>query len=153
TDMQNSYGLLPNDQKHQLKIYGAYAITPEWMVGANINISSGHPFVCLGKFGPNESDPQGYGDAYHWCGGKPVHPGSTGFTPWTHQYNASVTYSPNWADHKLAIQLQIFNIFNSQTATQYFYDYGTTVNPNPSYGLIEGFTNPRSARLTVTYDW
>ncbi|HEX7323762.1 MAG TPA: TonB-dependent receptor plug domain-containing protein, partial [Rhodanobacteraceae bacterium] len=47
TDMQNSYGLLPNDQKHQLKIYGAYAITPEWMVGANINISSGHPFVCL----------------------------------------------------------------------------------------------------------
>ena len=154
--MNYSNGLLLNDQKHQLKIFGAYALTPEWTVGANLFIASGHPRFCLGYFGPDESDPISYGEAYHWCGGHPAPPGSTGFTPWTHQLNLNIDYRPKWAQRRLDFNLAVFNVFNEQKALQYDPSYGSTANPDPYYGVVDnnsGFEPPRYVRFAVSYEW
>ncbi|MGH8192479.1 MAG: TonB-dependent receptor [Rhodanobacteraceae bacterium] len=155
--MEYSNGTLPNDAKWQFKLYGAYAINPEWTVGANVLISSGHPKICLGRFGPNQTDPLGYGNAYHWCGGVPVPPGSTGYTPWTHELDLNVNYSPQWADHRLNFNAAVFNVFNNQTPLQYNSAFGTVnipkARPNSQYAEPQFWLPPRSVRFMVSYDF
>ena len=151
--MEWSYGEQFNSQRHQLKIYGAYAVSPEWTAGANLFIASGHPKICLGRYQADESDPLGYGNAYHYCGGVPTPPGSTGHTPWEHQLDVSVEYRPNWADRKLGMTLAVFNVFNNQTPLQYSSGYGTTDTPRALYNHVLGWQEPRFARFSVAYDW
>ncbi len=43
-----AYGYLPNDRRHTLKLFGAYDITDEWTVSANLIIQSGRPISCNG---------------------------------------------------------------------------------------------------------
>ena len=159
--MSYSNGLLANDQKHQLRIYGSYQITPEWSVGGTYRIASGTPVSCLGFYGPQQSDPGGYGASYHWCKGVPAPGGSTGFTPWTHQLNLQVDYRPDFAEHKLDFTLQVHNVFNEQNPTQYYagYNQGNAPGPGqaaaiaPSYLLPYSFENPRYVTFGITYDY
>ncbi|MEW9573593.1 TonB-dependent receptor plug domain-containing protein [Rhodanobacter sp. Si-c] len=159
--MQYANGDQPNDQKHQLRLYGSYAITPEWSVGGTYRIASGTPISCLGLFGPQQSDPPAaigspYGSSYHWCNGMPTPPGSTGFTPWTHQLNLQVDYRPAWAQHKLDFQLQVHNVFNEQNVTQFYGQYNNGSNAgsyNPGYLLPFSLENPRYVSFGITYDW
>ena len=151
--MQWSNGLLPNDRKHQIKIYGSYALTPEWKIGGNIYISSGVPNICQGLYGPNQTDPNGYGSDYHWCGGVPSPIGSNGFMPWVHIYNFNLDYKPKWAGSKLDFGLAIFNVFNKQTPTLKDDTYGTTDTPNNDYNEVQASEAPRMVRLTIAYDY
>lgn len=165
--MEYSDGTLPNSQKWQFILYGAYVINPEWQVGGTLLVGSGHPLTCLGKFGPQQTDPLGYGNAYHWCGGQPAPPGSTGYTPWTEQLNLNATYSPKFAEHRLHFTVQVFNVFNQQRTVQYQPFFGTTTNPDANYLLPFGLCNsaqtecippsptvpPRFVRFSIAYDF
>jgi hypothetical protein len=148
--MENSYGFLPNDRRNTLKIYGAYAITPDWTVGGNLYIASGTPRLCRGHYGPDQEAGSG---TYYWCGGKPVPPGSLGRLPWTHQLSLNVDYKPKWADHKLDFNLAVFNVFNEQDTVFYNDFFGTTSSPNPDYGRVQDTLPPRSVRFQVSYDF
>ena len=148
--MENSYGFLPNDRRHQLKIYGAYAITPDWTLGGNLYVASGTPRLCRGHYGPDQLAGSG---TYYWCGGVPVPPGSIGRLPWTHQLSLNVDYKPGWADHKLDFNFAMFNIFNEQTPVFYNDFFGTTSSPNPDYGRVQDTRSPRYARFSVSYDF
>jgi hypothetical protein len=47
--VNGSYGFLPNDRRHNFKIYGSYKIA-EWLtVGANAQVTSPRRFGCLGR--------------------------------------------------------------------------------------------------------
>ncbi|WP_223121548.1 hypothetical protein, partial [Pseudomonas viridiflava] len=106
-------GSLANDRRHQLKAFGAYQITPEWMASATLRVMSGTPVSCLGYFNdPENPDPISYGSAYHYCGGQPSRPGDAGRTPWIKNMDLGVTNRPSFADHKMAVGLQVFNVFN-----------------------------------------
>jgi hypothetical protein len=148
--MENSYGFLPNDRRHQLKVYGAYAITPEWTVGGNLYIASGTPRLCRGHYGPDQLNGSG---TYYWCGGVPVPPGSIGRLPWTHQLSLNVDYKPKWANNKLDFNLAVFNVFNEQTTVFYNDFFGTTSSPNEDYGRVQDTLPPRSVRFQVSYDF
>ena len=150
--MEFSSGILPNSRQHQFKIYGAYALTPDWTVGANLYITSGTPRLCRGGYGPAQVALHG-SHTYFWCGGEPVPPGSLGFTPWTHDVGVSLDYKPGWAQHKLDFNFAIFNLFNQQTAIFYNDSFGTTSSPNADYGRMENTRPPRSARFSVAYDF
>ncbi|MGH8126376.1 MAG: TonB-dependent receptor, partial [Rhodanobacteraceae bacterium] len=150
--MEFSYGILPNDRRHQLKIYGAYAINPDWTVGANLYIASGTPRMCRGGYGPDQLALHG-SHTYYWCGGVPVPPGSLGRLPWTQQLNLNVDYRPAWADHKLDFNLAVFNVFNSQKALFINDFYDTTDNPNPDYGRPNNTQAPRMVRFSMSYDF
>ncbi|MBD8872974.1 TonB-dependent receptor [Rhodanobacter sp. DHB23] len=151
--MEYSNGLLPNDRRHQIKIYGAYALTPEWKIAGNIYIASGVPNICQGYYGPGESDPLGYGSDYHWCGGVPSPIGSNGFMPWVHLYNFNLDYKPKWAGGKLDFGLAVFNVFNKQTPLFKDDRYGSTLYPNNDYNEVQATESPRMFRFTVAYDF
>ena len=160
--MSYSNGLEANDQKHQLRIYGSYQITPEWMVGGTYLIASGHPNSCLGLYGPGQTDPAayggntGYGSSYHWCNGMPTPTGTTGFTPWTHQLNLQVDYRPAFAQHKLDFSLQVHNVFNEQNVQQFESQLNNGANAgsySPYYLLPYSLENPRYMQFGVSYDF
>lgn len=163
--MDGQYGDLINVRTHQLRFRGDYQITPEWLLSATLLAQSGTPKECLGYFGPDGTgDPTGYNGGgsgnYHWCNGKRVSPGSIGHTPWTELLNMSVHYRPEFADHKLGFNLDVFNVFNQQRATQTYpsfpasYDASSNVMyVNSNYGQAAFTTPPRTVRLSVTYDY
>nr|WP_225562807.1 TonB-dependent receptor [Rhodanobacter sp. DHG33] len=158
--MQYANGDQANSQRHHLRIYGSYQITPEWSTGGTYDIASGTPLTCLGYYGPlsgygtSADDPGGYGSSYHWCNGVPSPPGANGNTPWTHQLNLQMDYRPAFADHKLDFQLQVHNVFNEQKAVQMqsAYSWGPGV-PNPWYLMPYRLESPRWVQLGVTYDY
>ncbi|MEP6907920.1 MAG: TonB-dependent receptor [Pseudoxanthomonas sp.] len=150
--MEWSSGILPNSRKHQFKIFGAYALTPEWTVGANLYITSGTPRLCRGGYGPDQVALHG-SHTYYWCGGKPVPPGSLGFTPWVHSVGLSLDYKPGWAQHKLDFNFAVFNLLNDQTTIFYNDSFGTTNSPNADYGRVQDTRAPRSARFSIAYDF
>ncbi|KZC18829.1 Oar protein [Rhodanobacter denitrificans] len=173
--MDGANGELANVRKHQLRIRGAYQITPEWLVSATLLAQSGYPKECLGYYGVGGSgkayygpgkpgDPSGYNNYgsgnYHWCNGVRYPAGTLGHTPWTEQLNLGIHYAPAFADNKLGINLDIFNALDQQRAVQTdpagnsSYNRTTnTLNINNSYGDGIFFQPPRTVRLSVTYDY
>ena len=143
-----------NDHTNVLKAYGYYAITPEWMVSANLNLTQGGPKYCLGYYGPQQSDPVDYGSSYHWCNGQPSPPGEFGRLPWMKQLDLGVHYRPAFAGHKLSLNVDVFNVFNGQAPLNLDAQYnGSVGTPNPSYGTPIVLQQPRYVRFGVTYDY
>lgn len=150
--MEYSNGILPNDRRHQIKLFGAYALTHEWTLGANMYIASGTPRLCRGAYGPDQIRLHG-SRTYYWCGGVPAPPGSRGRLPWTHQVDLNVDYKPDWADRKVDFNLAVFNVFNQQTPLFYNDFFGSTISPNPNFGQVQDTLPPRSVRFSVSYDF
>ena len=181
--MQYANGEQPNSRRHTLKVFGAYSITPEWMISGTFIVQSGAPNVCLSGFGPT-IDGDLYGGAYqHWCGGVPsgnsTHtvmvngvatpvgyggmpspPGTSGHTPWTHQLNLSLTYVPAWANKHLTFQAEVHNVFNEQHTllfagpnSGYVTYLGGSGYYNPVYKTAVSTEAPRYMDLSVKFDW
>jgi hypothetical protein len=151
--MSYAGGDLSNDRRHQIKAYGYFQITPEWLVSANLAVLSGSPRSCEGLYYGADGNPGlGY-NLYHFCDGVGSSPGETR-NPWTYTVSAGVEYRPSFANHKLGISLDVVNLLNSQRVTQTyaFYDqnaYWTVRNkPRPI-----SWQTPRYASLTLTYDF
>jgi Outer membrane receptor for ferrienterochelin and colicins len=147
TLMEYAGGRLANDRKHQLKIYGSYRFLPEWTISGNIAVLSGSPDSCLGAYGPDGTYPAYTGPYYHYCSGLPAPKGTQGDTPWTETVSASLEYRPNFADKKLAFNVDVLNLFDQQRATQY-YDFQLS-----GFGRTRYSQTPRSVRFGVSYDF
>jgi hypothetical protein len=182
TDIQaNTNGPLANDHKHTFKAFGSYAITPEWMVSGTVIVQSGAPKVCLSGYG-STIDGDLYGGSYeHFCGGvvsgistvldangNPVGyggqaspAGATGRTPWTHQINLSLTYTPEWANKHLTLQAEVHNVLNEQKpllyTSQYAIDPAAQGNGvslyNPIYNTPIATELPRYVTFNAKYDF
>ncbi|MHB8815766.1 MAG: outer membrane beta-barrel protein, partial [Steroidobacteraceae bacterium] len=151
--MAYSDGVLPNDRRHQIKIFGAYAITPDWAVGANLYAASGTPIMCRGGYGPQQLPLHG-SHTYYWCNGVPVPPGSLGRMPWTTRLDLNLDYKPSWswAHHRLDFNAAVFNVLNRQTPL-FINDFFGSFGSNPTYGSVENYTPPRSVRVSIAYDF
>lgn len=159
--MYYSMGYLPNDRRHQIKMRGSYALTPEWLISGNVRIQSGMPITCWGYLNDqggdpveNETDPVGYdGSYYHTCFGEASPPGKK-FAPWTKRVDLGVTYRPNFADQKLAISLNVMNLFNERKATAIDGESETAVaTVSNTYNMPLRFATPRYVMMNVSYDW
>ncbi|WP_430390107.1 TonB-dependent receptor plug domain-containing protein [Dyella sp. 20L07] len=151
--MSSSNGAQSNDHTHQIKFFGYYQINPEWQVSGNLSLVSGNPRNCLGFYGPNQTDPDGYGSYYHWCGGQPSPPG-THRLPWNKQLDVGASYRPAFAAGKLGLSLNVFNLFNSQAILNaYPFFQISPGTPNPLYGSSVVRQQPRYVRLSATYDY
>ena len=159
--MTYASGYLANDRRHQLKVRGSYQINDEWLVGGSLRIMSGMPVSCLGYFNPDGSiaedssaaDPIGYGASYHTCFGQINTPGSIR-TPWTKEINLSATYRPAFADHKLALGVQVFNVLNAGEPTQL--DVTSEDGPytvSNTYLMPQSYQTPRYVQFSASYDF
>lgn len=152
--MEHTNGPQSNDHTHQFKFYGYYQFNPQWLLSANLKLISGAPFSALGAYGADQSDPSGYGIAYHYYQGQPAPPGSQGRLPWLKQLDLGVSWRPASADHKLAFNLDVFNVFNGQaTLWKYPYSESDPGVSDPVYGAPLLRQAPRSVRLSVSYDY
>ncbi|MGN7831905.1 TonB-dependent receptor [Pseudoxanthomonas sp. 22568] len=162
-----SFGYLPNDRRHTVKMFGTYRITDEWRIGGNLLIQSGRPVNCQG-FIPLDDPSVGidagnlalYSGSSFYCL-KPdgvtrelSRRGEFGRTPWIWTFDASVAYTPNWADKRLTLQVDVFNLFNRQQVTEY--SEGTESSRgiyNPNFLNDLNYQAPRQLRFSVRYDY
>ncbi|QOL49837.1 TonB-dependent receptor [Massilia litorea] len=158
--MSYADGLLPNDRKHQIKAFGFYDITPEWVIGGAATLASGRPRSCVGTNPNTVGFPPGlnYQSASHYCFGAtgstntPSPRGSVGRLPWEKTFDMNVVYRPA-AVAGLSLKVDVFNVFNSQTAQKVYERYNTNQS---RYNLYEGLisaTAPRSAKFTAEYNY
>ncbi|MEO8998043.1 MAG: TonB-dependent receptor [Rhodanobacter sp.] len=160
--MDYANGNLANDRRHQLKVFGAYQVAPEWNVSGNLQVLSGSPKSCLGFYGSKQTNPSlGYGDYYHYCNGQPFSPGKL-HNPWTYTLSLGAEYRPQWADKKLGFQVTVYNVLDQQRTTQTYARYGSSV-PNPITGAYTALNanylrpysaqQPRYVRFGISYDY
>ena len=155
--MLGTNGYQPNDRRHTVKVYGAWQMTDEWLIGANGIFQTGRPENC---YGLNPADNLiaggGYGDgAYLWCNNGIVKAGSAGRTPNTWQLDLNVAYKPAYIKG-LTLQANIFNVFNKQKATSINElgedDSGTSLRDS-TYKIPTSFQTPRYIQLSAQYDF
>lgn len=161
----NANGPLPNQRKHQLKLFGYYQATPEWGIGGNFLWASGRPRSCIGNAPSTTGDffdnPQsitnysGYGSAYFFCNGVASPRGSLGELDPSMRLDMNVTYKPA-ALKGFALKLDVFNLFNRQsieTVEERFNTPGGAATVWTRYGHVESYSTPRSFKLTASYDY
>jgi TonB-dependent Receptor Plug Domain. len=146
--MDYANGSLANDRRHQIKAFGSYQVAPEWMVSGNLAIMSGAPRTCLGYYGVDQTNPGlGYGPYYHFCKGQPSSPGASR-EAWTYQLSLSTEYRPLWADKKLAFNVMVNNVFDSQKTTQTY-----AIEASSSFRRPYTAQTPRYVRFGISYDF
>ena len=163
---RDAHGYLPNDRRHNLKLFGSYDLTDELALGFNLLVQSGRPVSCLGVLDLDEGPgyrPHPYGAVFRQCGTTPAigsddatvaakPRGSAGRLPWTGSLDLGLAWRPARLDG-LAIRVDVFNLFDSQkvTAVTEVADNRANGAPSASYLLPRSHQAPRSVRLKVEY--
>lgn len=157
--MQFANGPLPNDRTHQLKAYGYFQATPEWLFGANLSVASGRPKNCIGV---DPVDAIQYGASYFECGFQPSPRGSRGRLPWTYQLNLNTEYRPLWAgaSQPLAFTVNVYNVIGTKKEigiievgeTGAVDDAGNPIQSR-DYQRPIAFQKPRYVQFGVRYDF
>ena len=164
-----SYGFLPNDRTHAIKLYGTYGVTENFRLGANLNSTSGRPLSRIGFVPSTTPGTAGYTTAstYYYLNSAGVtvlgNRGSEGRTPWNHTLDLQAAYTIDMGSkNKLTLQADVFNVFTSQQPSELSeindYSRGTTTVGTPgrislNYGNPTSFQPPRSVRLTARYEF
>ena len=160
----DSYGYLPNDRRHSLKVFGNYQFNDEWSMGGNLLVQSGRPINCFGVLYPYHGGIHGYGASFFRCGtteaggvdgpSAPVPRGTAGRLPWTNQIDLNVAYFPKWASG-LSFKVDVFNLFNNQKVTSVteIAEDGATGVPLNTYLVPRSYQSPRAVRFMVQYDF
>lgn len=149
--MEGADGYLPNDRRHSFKLFGSYDVTETVSVGAALIVQSGRPINCFG-FHPTDS---GYGNSYFYCQGELKPRGTSGRTPWTRTLDLNAQWRPAFADDRLALKVDVFNVFDSQRVTavnEFGEDSAANWQPNV-WQSATGYQTPRSVRFMVQYDF
>jgi hypothetical protein len=149
-------GLLPNDRTHQIKAFGFYDITPELAVGGNLLLASGRPRSCFG------TDPLhrggDYSSAAHYCFGDIAENNvlspraSLGRMAWEKTVDLNLTYKPRFLQG-LSLRADVFNVFNSQTASKVDETYNSDSARVATYEMPIYFTAPRSIKFSAEYNY
>ena len=144
---EHSWGDLPNDRRHNFKLYGMYAFDLGLQVGANFWLRSGKP---VNAFGMHPTDPwaQWYGVKAFYNGGEPCPRGCAGTTPSTWNLDLTARYDLKLWGLDWFARVDAFNVFNNDTLVEVDEDAeDETFTSNPSYGMATYFQSPRSIRF------
>ncbi|HEX7817659.1 TonB-dependent receptor [Dyella sp.] len=157
--MQYTNGPLPNDRTHQLKAYGYFQVSPQWLFGANLAVASGRPKNCIGF---DRVDAIRYGASYFECNFQPSPRGSRGRLPWTWSLDLNAEYRPTWAgSHQpLAFTANVFNVFSKKQTLAIIEVGESSLDPvtgqpvrSINYQRPVAFQSPRYVQLGMRYDF
>ncbi|MEG3768128.1 TonB-dependent receptor [Alteromonas sp. 14N.309.X.WAT.G.H12] len=167
--MDGAYGNLPNDRRHNLKVFGAYAISDQLLVGFNYSLASGRP---INYFGTSHPDVYGeelsYGDTFYEAintgeyddDGALIYEyirharGSMGTTPWISRLDLNMTYNMDIKDIATTFKVDVFNVFNSAKATRVDETAESSIGvADPDYGLATAFQTPRYVQLSASFEY
>lgn len=149
---EGAYGFLPNHREHRFKVWGSYALSDWFTVGANFRLESPRKLSCIG-FHPTDAFAQVYGAASHYCGGTLSPRGSAQESEWVKNVDLSFRVKHEFGSGQtVTLRADVFNLFNSQ-AVQDRYEFGdldydgTNFFADPDYGQPTVYQTPRSVRL------
>ena len=165
------YGPLFNDHRHQIKLRGSYKINEMFSVGATYSGISGGPISAYGVRWPLDNRSAGgpsefSGGGSGWlcvanCTGdwderefvfSPL--GAFGRKPWVHDLSASVTWTYPSDAIDLSARFSVYNLLNRQAATHVHSRYESTPgNQMPYFGQARRWQSPRYMQLVVTYNF
>lgn len=169
--LKNTYGRLPNDRPHQLKLDGSYRTPWKLLVGGSFRMQSGIPFNQLiphPVYGNNEgfavprgtaivpavtATVPGFSNTVDSIGSKR--------TPTTFNLDLNTYYPIKFGEKReLRLQADWFNVFNAQRAIRldesFSINSGVTGVPpvvNPFYGSGTIFQFPSSLRLGAKFQF
>lgn len=151
--MENSYGNLPNDRRHQLKIFGNYALTPNLSLTGAYRFTSGRPRNAFGIH-PTDQFSALYGAESFFAQGVPVPRGSRGEGPDIHTIDLGLTYQRDVGSGTLTARLDVLNVFDFDEVTEFDdiadEDSGAA---SPTFNLPLYFQPPRQVRIGLQYDF
>ncbi|MFC3031395.1 TonB-dependent receptor domain-containing protein [Pseudoalteromonas fenneropenaei] len=163
--MDHSYGNLPNDHRHALKISGTYRINDDLTLGLVARTTSGRPKSYLSVH-PTGVDSCATGSPWDDCvsvyydhashydeHGNPAPRGSAGTLPWATNIDMSLAYKTDLFGNELTLKGTVYNLLNADAALDVneertvYGDNGVELNPN--YGLTEMRQSARSVSLVA----
>jgi len=149
-----SYGYLPNDHRHQLKVRGTYGFLEDWRVGLTLNAQSGRPISAFGTNNP--FDATNY-HSYFICTANCDDPataqytlygrGSQGRTPWTYDVGANITWQHQFGLADVMVKLAVYNLFNEERVLEVDESYNPT-SVDDTFRTPTVWTAPRYGQLT-----
>lgn len=164
------YGVLFNDFRHQIKMRGGFKLNESWSFGATLSARSGGPITAYGVVwpddnrsagGPGEFSGGGSGwlcvaNCSDWRTRELVYSerGAFGRMPWLWDMGANVTWTLPVEGIDLKARLSVYNLFNNQVEVNVHSRYeaqpGTRL---PHFGQGTVWQAPRYMNLVVTWNF
>ncbi|RLB68304.1 MAG: hypothetical protein DRH08_01325, partial [Deltaproteobacteria bacterium] len=147
TDYAN--GDLPQDRRHNLKLFGTYAFNSGFQFGGNLYLRSGRPINSLGVH-PTDPGAALYGPMSFFTNGEPMPRGSQGTTDTLWGLDTMFKYGLVMGGFNIDLRLDVFNIFDSDEVTEVneFGEMSLGV-ANPNYRRPTHHQSARSVRFGV----
>jgi outer membrane receptor protein involved in Fe transport len=146
--MEHSSGDLPNDMRHNFKLYGAYMWDFGFQVGGNFSFYTGRP---INSYGRHPSDPWApYGDSpAFYTGGEPRPRGCCGRTDNVWGLDLMLKYDFRLAGMDCNLRLDAFNALNNQNVVrvEVVAENRRTGVPREYHGEPRYYQPPRTVRL------
>jgi outer membrane receptor protein involved in Fe transport len=147
--LDHARGDLPNDRRHNLKLFGAYSWDFGLQVGGFFSARSGRPINSLGVH-PTDPLARVYGASSFFTDGEPCPRGCMGTTDTVWALDGTLQYFFDAAGIDWRLRVDVFNFFGDDTATELDEfgenDYG---EPNPYHMDPIAYQRPRSVRFGV----
>jgi len=153
--LDGASGNLPNDRRHAVKVFGSYQVTEELNIGINATWQSGRPKNAFG-YHPTDLFAQAYGSESFFADGELVPRGSLGTTSAILKIDVTASYNIDLSeDYNLTLRADIFNVLNSDTASEVQEVYDQEVGPGSglvteNFGLPTNWQTPRFVRLSAS---
>ena len=164
------YGVLFNDHRHQIKLRGSYQINEAWLVGATFSAVSGGPISAYGVRWPDDNRSAGgpsefSGGGSGWlcqsgCGDWTTRElvytplGAYGRMPWVTDLSAGVTWTIPVAVGQLQARFSVYNLLNRQATVNVHTRYERTPGSEmPYFGQAKGWQSPRYMQLVLSYEF
>ena len=162
------YGVLFNDYRHQIKLRGSFKLNEMWSFGATLSTRSGGPITAFGVRWPNDN--RGFGPGEFSGGGSGwlcvancaslnrqlvyTERGAFGRMPWVTNLGANVTWALPAEDIDLKVRFSVFNLLDSQTVINVHSRYeGQAGTMLPHFGQGTVWQSPRYMQLVVTWNF
>jgi hypothetical protein len=146
--MENGDGDLPNDRRHNLKLFGMYAFDFGLQLSGNAWFQSGRP---VNGFGWHPSDPwaEQYSNPYaFYNNGEPCPRGCAGRTDSAWALDVGVKYDWRWLGVDWDVRVDVFNVTDN-SSVEVLEENAENMNyeANPSYLLPRYYQTPRQVRV------
>jgi hypothetical protein len=140
-------GGLPNEQKHNIKIFPSYTFDMGLNLGAGLNFNTGTPMQEMGAIPI-------YGEVERVLTPR----GSLGRTDSITTFDVHADYGFNLGGGVLSFGFDMFNMFNSQNVVEFNLgselDNGTlSPDPDPDFLQVITFQEPRTVRFLARYSF
>ncbi|TLX22105.1 TonB-dependent receptor [Thermomonas fusca] len=168
------YGVLFNDFRHQIKLRGSFKLNDMWSFGATLSARSGGPITAFGVVWPNDNRAAGgsgefsgggsgwlceqsaSNDCSKWATRQLTYSerGAFGRMPWVTDLNANVTWTLPVEGVDLKARFSVYNLLNNQTAINVHSRHESTPGVvMPYFGQATVWQSPRYMNLVVTYNF